>query len=128
MRRYHPNNTQKDKKRYQRLLLRKQQVQNDMLAMILNLLSRHGNRINSYPVPDEDGCVEYPVSMTLYGKHNDPMISITSVYLDEANLLKADGVNESKCITECGFVLYPEHYSWTLDFIAIALGYKTQSE
>lgn len=63
--------------------------------------------------------------MTLYGRHDNPTISITDVYLDD-QILRADGFDEDGNYKR-GFQLYPENYAWTLDFLAIVLGIKCQS-
>lgn len=128
MRRNYPDNGPRGEQRLYILRARKRELQGDIRAMILDLLSRCDKRITSFPVPDEDGCVEYPITMALYRELNSPMISLTSVYLDSDGILKADGDDEVRGTTERGFQLYPEHYAWALDFITLALGYPSQTD
>lgn len=126
MRRYHPGNDPVHQRRFRNIRCRERRLQRDTYRLILDLLARHGGRITFYPAPDKHGCIDYPVSLLFYGKHNiNPSINITDVYLD-GDALRMDGFDEFGA-RECGFILYPEHYAWTLDFIAVALDLRRLS-
>ena len=66
--------------------------------------------------------------MTFYGKHDNPNISITDVYLDEHGEPCVDGIDEEIGSVERGFQVYPEQISWVLDFLTVALGFKETEE
>lgn len=111
---------------YRQLQREEQKLQNSMKKLIVKLLRKNNGRITYLPEPDEDECVDYPVTMTFYGKHNNPSISITSVYFDEKEKnIKVDGVEHEWGTEEKGYSAFPEHYTWLLDFIATALGIPT---
>lgn len=112
--------------RYKWLHARQQRLLAKMKAQILRLLSQNGGRITFQPDPQavEDDCVEYPVTMSFYGKHDNPNISITDIYLDDDGEMMVDGSDSCLGNEETGFTVYPEHYAWVLDFIAIVLGYN----
>lgn len=124
MRRDYPDNNPAYEERYRKMQEQESLLQADQKALLIDLLNRNGGRITSYPVPDEDGGVEYPVTMAFYGKHDNPNISITDVYLNEQGELYVDGIDEEIGSVERGFQVYPEHVSWVLDFVTIALGFK----
>lgn len=126
MSRNYPQPSRTNQRRCRRLQHRERRLQADIDMMIRRLLALHGGRIMYHPEPDEDGCVEYPVSMALYDKHDNPTINITDVYLDEDGILRTDGTDDEGSNNR-GFQLYPEHYSWALDFITIALGFDRPS-
>lgn len=124
MRRDYPDNHPADEERYRKMQEQETQLQTDQKALLIDILNHNGGRITSYPVTDEDGCIEYPVTMTFYGKHDNPNISITAVYLNEHGEPYVDGIDEAIGSLERGFQVYPEHVSWVLDFLSIALGFK----
>lgn len=128
MHRYYPNNNPADEERYRKMQILEAQLQTDQKALLIDILNHNGGRITSYPVPDEDGGVEYPVTITFYGKHDNPNISITDVYLDEHGEPYVDGIDETIGSLERGFQVYPEHVSWVLDFLSVALGFKELEE
>lgn len=124
MHRDYPDNNPSDEERYRKMQEQEAQLQADQKALLIDILNRNGGRITSYPVPDEDGGVEYPITMAFYGKHGNPNISITDVYLNEHDEPYVDGIDEEIGSVERGFQVYPEHVSWALDFLTIALGFK----
>lgn len=123
MRRTYPDNTPQDERRYRRLNRREQRLQEQHKELLVRLLKRHGGHITSLPVPDKDGCSDYPVTMVLYGRHDNLNINVTDVYLDGGHI-RVDGVEQQCGSKECGFYAYPEHYSGLLDFAAFALGFR----
>lgn len=112
-------------KRYLELRKRGKQLQTAQKALLIDVLKHNGGRITSHPVPvpDEDGETEYPITMTFYGKYDNPNISITDVYLNEREELFVDGIDDIGVVGR-GFQVYPEQLPWVLDFIMIALGFK----
>lgn len=128
MRRDYPDNNPVDEERYLEIRKQEKQLQFAQKALLVDMLKCNGGRVTSYPVPNEDGSVLYPVSMTFYGKHDNPNISITDVYLNEHGELYIDGIDETIGSIERGFQVYPEQISWVLDFLAIALGFKETKE
>lgn len=124
MHRDYPDNSPVDEERYRKIKESEKQLQAGQKALLIDILNRNGRRVTSFPVPDEEGCVEYPVTMAFYGKYNNPDISITDVYLNEHEEPYVDGVDEAIGSIKRGFKVHPEQCSWVLDFITIALGFK----
>ena len=113
-----------DKACYQKIHEEERLLQNRMKDLLIRLLDSQDGHVTSLPVPDKDGCVEYPVSMFFYGRRGNLNISVTDVYFNENSALCVDGMDESKGNFEHGFQVCPEHYLGILDFLAIALGFK----
>lgn len=128
MHRDYPDNNPADEERYLKIRKQEKQLQSAQKALLIDILKQNGGRVTSYPVPDEDGGTEYPVTMTFYGKHDNPNISITDVYLDEHGEPCVDGIDEEIGSVERGFQVYPEQISWVLDFLTIALSFKKQEK
>ena len=126
--RYFPDNDTNDEKFYRNLNKREQRLQEDYKKLILKLVKKHGGRITSLPIPDKYGCSDYPVTTAFYGKHDNPNISITNVYISEYGEIMVDGVNEDTGYKEREYRAYPEHYSCLLDFIGFALGLRNQPD
>ena len=116
------NHTHPDEERYHKIKELQIKLQTEQKALLIDLLKHNGGRITSNPVPDDDEGVEYPVTMAFYGKHDNPNISITDVYLNEHGEPYVDGIDEATGSLERGFQVYPEQISWVLDFLAITLG------
>lgn len=116
--------TIQDEERYQKIKELRVRLQTEQKALLIDLLKHNGEHITLHPVSDEEGNIEYPVTMTFYGKHDNPNISITDVYLNERGEPYVDGIDEATGSVERGFQVYPEQISWVLDFLAIALGLK----
>ena len=95
MQRDYPDNAWRDEARYRRIRKTETRLQKRQRALLTAILRCNGGRVTSYPVPDEDGGVEYPVTMAGSGKYGNPKISITDVYLDEYGELYVDGIDES---------------------------------
>lgn len=124
MQRDYPDNARREEARYRRLRKTETRLQKRQRALLTDILRRNGGRVTSYPVPDEDGGVEYPVSMACYGEYGNPNISITDVHLNEHGELYVDGIDESRGTAERNYPVYPEQYSWTLAFLSVALGFR----
>ena len=127
MQRDYPDNAWRDEVRYRRMRKMETRLQKRQRALLTAILRRNGDRVTSYPVPDEDGGVEYPVTMTCSGRYDNPNISITDVHLDKYGELYVDGIDESTGAAERNYPVYPEQYSWTLVFLSTALGFRKRS-
>ena len=124
MRRAYPNNVWRDRLMYRLLTAAERQLHKRYKKLLIRLLSRNGARITSFPIPDEDGCSDYPIVEIFYGKYDNPSISVTDVYLNEYGEIMIDGINEQRGSRERGFQAYPEHYSSLLHFATQALGFS----
>lgn len=128
LQRDYPDNNPQHEKCYRKIQKLQEHLQTEQKALIVDLLKRKGGCVTSHPMPDEEGNVEYPITMTFYGEHNNPNISITNVYLNEHGEIYVDGIDESTGTVERGFQVYPEHRAWVLSFLSIALGFKRTKE
>lgn len=124
MQRDYPDNDLEHEERYHKIQELQESLQAEQKTLLIDLLKRNGGRVTSHPVPDEDGSVEYPVTMAFYGNYDNPNISITDVYLDGNGDLYVDGIDESTGIVEHKYQVYPEQCAWVLNFLALALGFN----
>lgn len=122
MRRDYPDNDEQDAQDYRKLQEYQKELQQQMKLLIERLLARHGGNITSYPVTDEHGGNDYPVTMIFYGRRGTQNINITNVYLDGAGRLKAGGINDHEGTIIRALEILPEHYAGILAFLAFALG------
>ena len=95
-----------------------------MKRLIERMLTRHGGRITSYPVTDEYGGSDYPVTMIFRGNRGCRNINMTDIRLDENGRLKAGGIDDHDGTVEKNLEILPEHYARTLAFLAFALGIR----
>ena len=107
MQRDYPDNAWRDEARYRRIRKTETRLQKRQRALLTAILRCNGGRVTSYPVPDEDGGVEYPVTMAGSGKYGNPKISITDVYLDEYGELYVDCIDESTGAAERNYPVCP---------------------
>lgn len=124
MRRDYPDNNEQDAQDYQKLQEYHKELQRQMKLLIERLLTRHGGNITSYPITDEHGGYDYPVTMLFHGRYGSQTINITNVYLDGAGRLKASGINDHEGTITRELEILPEHYAGILAFLAFALGIK----
>lgn len=124
MRRNYPANAEQDIQEYLKLQEHQKELQQRMKQLIGSLLARHGGNITSYPITDEYGGCDYPVTMLFHGYHGSRDINITSIYLDEAGRLKASGIDDHDGTIERALEVNPEHYAGMLAFLAFALGIR----
>lgn len=120
----YPDNDPKHEERYHKIQELQEKLQTEQKALLIDLLKRNGGRITSHPIPDDDGSVEYPITMAFYGKYDNPNISITDVYLDANEEPYVNGINENTGIVEREYRIYSEQCAWVLDFLALALGFN----
>lgn len=62
----------------------------------------------------------FPVTTTLYGKHDTPRIKLTDVYLTNGQYLHADGIDAETGEKRSGFYIYSEQYADIFQFIGYA--------
>lgn len=62
----------------------------------------------------------FPVTTTLYGKHDTPRIKLTDVYLINGQYLHADGIDAETGEKRSGFYIYSEQYADIFQFIGYA--------
>ena len=63
----------------------------------------------------------FPVTTTLYGKHDTPRIKLTDVYLtDDGEYLLADGIDAETGEKRDGFYIYSEQYADIFQFVGHA--------
>lgn len=124
MRRDYPDNNEQDAQDYRKLQEYHKELQQQMKLLIERLLTRHGGNITSYPITDEHGGYDYPVTMLFHGRYGSRTINITNVYLDGAGRLKAGGINDHEGSITRELEILPEHYAGIFAFLAFALGIK----
>ena len=124
MRRDYPDNNEQDAQDYRKLQEYHKELQQQMKLLIERLLTRHGGNITSYPITDEHGGYDYPVTMLFHGRYGSSTINITNVYLDGAGRLKAGGINDHEGSIKRELEILPEHYAGIFAFLAFALGIK----
>ena len=123
MRRSYPDKRMKGRLLYRFLNLLERLLQKQQRSLLVRLLNRYGKRITSFPVPDEYGGYDYPVTMLFYDQHENLCIGVTDVYLDEQAIIRVDGIDEQSSYMERWLQACPEHYSRLLDFTLQALGF-----
>lgn len=107
---------------YLELVTRENELHQDMQSCILHHIRHNGGRISlTLPKTNEEReHFEFPVTSTLYGKHGTYNVDITDIYIHPGySTIYADGQIEGK--TECGYTIYPDHYSDVLCFISSVL-------
>lgn len=102
-----------DSKIYSRLNARNEQLKIDIRSFIIRQLIKNKRKISFVPDLKNE---EYPTSCTLWGKHNNPLINITDVYINNDNNIYADGVGDDGQERK-GFKIYPEQYLDVFYFI-----------
>jgi hypothetical protein len=115
----------KTDREYFHLLAEEKKLRNSMKELILSVLKENNDRITFVPEDEED---EYPVAATLWGKHDNPVIEITDVYLGKHDAILADGIEQSTGIIEEGFEIYSEQFSDVLHFIGAVVDWKNTIE
>lgn len=81
--------------------------QREARNLIAETLRKHGGRVTFTP-QNEDG--DYPVTSSLYGRHDVPRIDLTDVYLEEGHhpYIMADGIDTESGEKRSGFQIYDE--------------------
>lgn len=108
---------------YDALFNREAALRQDMQAFILQQIRRNNGRITLQLPQTEDDWenFEFPVTATLYGRHDNDSVNITDVYINQGSstLIYVDGQVDYNM--QRGYQIYPEHYSDVLWFITTVL-------
>jgi hypothetical protein len=110
---------------YIRLIAEERTLRTQMKELVIATLKENNGRITFTPEGEDD---EYPVSATLWGKHDSPIIDISDIYLKENDEIYADGIDQQTGILEKEFRIYQEQYSDILHFIGAVLNWKDTAE
>jgi hypothetical protein len=113
-----------NEKEYNRLSKEEKKLNDQTKDLIIKTLKENNGRIKFVP---EDEYDEYPISIVLYGKYDNPAIDISDVYLGKDDTIFADGINVESCLKEERFPIYPEQFSNVLHFIAAILGWVPET-
>jgi hypothetical protein len=106
------------------LMAEEKKLKEGMKEVILQALKENGGKITFTP-QDEEG--EYPVCVVLWGKHDNPLVEITDVYLGKQEEIFVDGIEQFYGIIEKEFLIYEEQYREILHFIGAVLEWKKDS-
>mgnify|MGYP006982186383 FL=1 len=110
------------KEEFKQLSRTEVQLKKDMEAFIKASIKENQGRISLKVVDGAELESEnYPVTSTLYGRHDNPQIRLTEVYLDKHDNIYADGIDDDTGEKRREFYIYPEHYSDVLFFIGHVL-------
>jgi hypothetical protein len=112
-----------NEKEYNRLLEEEEKLNGQMKDLIVKTLKEHNGRI-TFVLEDEYD--QYPVSIILYGRYDNPAIDISDVYLGKEDIVYADGINVESCLKEQRFPILQEQFLNVLYFIAAVLGWKQE--
>ena len=93
-----------------------------MLKFMLEFLAQYGRVSLGLTEEEELDDNNFPVTTTLYGKHDTPRIKLTDVYLtDDGEYLLADGIDaETGGKNRDGFYIYSEQYADIFQFVGHA--------
>lgn len=109
------------KEQFKQLGSTEAQLRKDMEAFIKAAIKENQGRISLTVADATDGTElereDYPVISTLYGKHDNPQIRLTEVYLDKHDKIYADGIDDDTGEKRREFYIYPEQYSDVFFFI-----------
>lgn len=105
-----------DAEKYSQLAEQLSGIEKGIEAYILSILNKHG-RVSLNLTEDEAlDKNNFPVTSTLYGRHDTPRIRITDVYSKD-NHIYADGIDDDTDEKRHGFVIYREQLSDMFYFI-----------
>ncbi len=92
------------------------QVEQDMFRFMKATLTEKGKISLGLSPEDEPDKSDFPVTTTLYGRHDTPRIRLTDVYLDGEHIY-ADGIDDDTDEKRIGFTVYSEQYADVFHFI-----------
>lgn len=111
-----------EKNQFKQLSSAEAQLRENMKTFIIAAIKENQGRISLIIAEDAELEDEnYPVTSTLYGKHDTPHIRITDVYLDKYDRIYADGIDDETGEKRKEFYVYPEQYSDAFHFMGHAL-------
>lgn len=91
-----------------------------MENFMIGFLKKFGNVSLGLTKEEEFDDDNFPVTTTLYGKHDTPRIKLTDVYLTDGKYLHADGIDADTGEKRTGFYIYNEQYTDIFRFIGHA--------
>jgi len=92
-----------------------------MLKFMLEFLAQYGRVSLGLTEEEELDESNFPVTTTLYGKHDTPRIKLTDVYLtDDGRHLQADGIDAETGEKRTEFYIYSEQYADIFQFVGHA--------
>lgn len=105
-----------DAEKYSELAEQLSGIEKRIEAFILNILNKYG-RV-SLDLSEEEMLEKnnFPVTSTLYGRHDTPRIRITDIY-SEGNHIYADGIDDDTDKKRREFLIYSEQLSDIFYFI-----------
>ena len=92
-------------------------VKQTMGNFMVGFLKKIGNVSLGLTEEEELDDDNFPVTTTLYGKHDTPRIKLTDVYLTDGKYLHADGIDADTGEKRTGFYIYSEQYADIFQFI-----------
>ena len=110
-----------DKQKYSKLSESLSDVRKEIKDFIINTIKKHGRVSLNLSSEEQDDHNNYPVTSTLYGRHNNPQIRITDVYLDETENIYADGIDSDTDEKRRQFYIYSEQYADIFIFLGHVL-------
>ena len=100
---------------------RRHEAEQAMLKFMLGFLKRYGRVSLGLTKEEELDDNNFPVTITLYGKHDTPRIKLTDVYLtDGGKYIHADGIDAETGEKRTGFYIYSEQYTDIFQFVGHA--------
>lgn len=103
---------------YAELDERLNQVEQDIFRFMLGLLKEKGRISLNLSQEEAEDPNNFPVTTTLYGRHDNPRIRLTDVYLTEdGNHILVDGIDEDSGEKRKEFYIYSEQYADVFKFI-----------
>lgn len=106
------------KKQFEQLSSAETLLRGNMVAFIITAIKENQGKISLKIAKDTELEDEnYPITSTLYGRHDNPQIRLTSVYLDKYDKIYADGIDDDTGEKRKEFYIYPEQYSDIFYFI-----------
>ena len=104
-------------KEYAELNERLNQAEQDILQFMLELLKKKGRISLDLSGEEEQDDNNFPITTTLYGRHDTPRIKLTDVYLSEVDHLTADGIDAETGEKRAGFYVHAVQYADVFHFI-----------
>lgn len=92
-------------------------VERTMVKFMLGFLKKYGRVSLGLTEEEKLDDNNFPITTTLYGKHDTPRIKVTDVYLTDGEYLHADGIDAETGEKRTGFYIYSEQYADIFQFI-----------
>lgn len=109
-----------DAEKYSQLAEQLSQIEKGIEAFILSILDKHGRVTLDLTEEEALDKNNFPVTSTLYGRHDTPRIRITDVY-SEGSHIYADGIDDDTDEKRREFYIYREQLPDIFYFIGHAV-------